>query len=266
MLDRLNIEIDEQTQRLLRRLGWGALLFTLAFMVISAVERKERSVVGKPIIEIEPLAVGENLLTKVEVEQAISNNFGYELQGRPLAALDVELIEEVLETESFILDADVFITADNQVRIRVIQREPVLRVIDNNGMNYYLDIDGMKMPPSKHFTAKVLVATGSLPAYDVSFQERKRNRLKDAFELTQLILNDEFLNPMIEQIYFSTNGKITLVPKVGNHKILFGRYELAEDKLKRLKAYYKEALPYEGWRKYATISLEYEGQVVCKKR
>jgi cell division protein FtsQ len=266
MLDRLNIKIDESTRRMLLRLGWGALLFTIAFVVVSAVERKERSKILEPKIDIQPLEAGESLLTETEVLLAIQRNLGYELNGRALASVDVERVEEVLETESFILDADVYITANNQVRIKIIQREPILRVIDNNGMNYYLDINGMKMPPSKHFTAKVLVVTGSLPAYDINFRERKRNRLKDAFELAQYILDDNFLNPMIEQFHFSTQGKITLVPKVGNHKIHFGKYELAEDKIRRLKAFYKEAIPHEGWQKYATVNLEYKGQVVCEKR
>ncbi len=33
-----------------------------------------------------------------------------------------------------------------------------------------------------------------------------------------------------------------------------------------LKIFYKEALPYEGWNKYSGVSLQYDGQVVCKKR
>lgn len=122
------------------------------------------------------------------------------------------------------------------------------------------------MPLSDHFTAKVLVATGSLPNYDDRFIERKRSRLKNAFELTHLILQDDFLQPMIEQIHFESQGSITLIPKLGRHKIIFGKYEDAEDKLRKLKIFYKEALPHEGWRKYRTVDLSYEGQVVCKKR
>jgi cell division protein FtsQ len=35
--------------------------------------------------------------------------------------------------------------------------------------------------------------------------------------------------------------------------------------LNRLKIFYKEGMPYEGWRKYETINLKYSGQVVCKR-
>ena len=266
MLKSLPINIDKDTQLLLRRFGWIALLFFIAVLVVSAIERKERSQVEGLSIDIEPLEVGESLINEADIKLAITRNFGYQLEGRKIAAIDVERVEEVLETEPFILDADVFVGANNAVQIRIEQREPILRIIDNNGMNYYLDIDGIKMPLSKHFTAKVLVATGSLPTYDENFKKRKRNRIKDAYELTQLLLNDDFLNAMIEQIYFNNKGEITLVPIVGKHKIFFGKFVNAEDKLKRLKIFYKEAMPHEGWRKYRSVNLEFDGQVVCKKR
>ena len=39
-----------------------------------------------------------------------------------------------------------------------------------------------------------------------------------------------------------------------------------ESKFEKLKVFYKEAMPYEGWRKYDEISLKYNGQIVCKKK
>ncbi|MCG8327103.1 MAG: hypothetical protein MI974_05430 [Chitinophagales bacterium] len=266
MLNGLSLNIDKGTLKLLKRLGWAVILFTIAALVVSAMERKSQSEAREVLIAIEPLEGGESLISDTDVRLAITRNLGYQLEGRKIASIDVERLEEMLESESFILNADVFISANNQVSIDIQQRVPVLRIIDNNGENYYLDQNGVQVPLSKHFTTKVLVATGSLPAYDEKFQKRKRSRMKDAFELAQLILADDFLQPMIEQMHFSPKGIITLVPKLGNHKITFGKYENAEDKLKRLKAFYKEALPYEGWRKYSSISLEYKGQVVGKKR
>jgi cell division protein FtsQ len=39
-----------------------------------------------------------------------------------------------------------------------------------------------------------------------------------------------------------------------------------EEKLEQLKTFYKEAMPYEGWKKYRTISVKFKGQIVCKKK
>ena len=261
-----SLHISAETLRMLKRIAWGGLLFLVAIIVVSAVERKEASLVPELSIDIEPLPDGELLINGQDVRLAIERSFGYRLEGMPVGSIDVQRLEKVLEAEPFILDADVYIGANNQIKVGVVQREPILRVMDKNGLNYYLDANGIKMPLSPHFTAKVIVATGNLPPYEPKFLDRRRNTLKDVFLLAKMIIEDEFLNAMIEQAHVSNRGEITLVPKVGNHKITFGKYEEAKKKLNRLKIFYKEALPYEGWNKYSEISLQYNGQVVCKKR
>ncbi|MEO0044740.1 MAG: hypothetical protein RL329_4189, partial [Bacteroidota bacterium] len=45
-----------------------------------------------------------------------------------------------------------------------------------------------------------------------------------------------------------------------------GNLDDLEDKLKRVKIFYQEGIPYEGWKKYGIINVKYKGQVVCKKR
>ena len=165
-----------------------------------------------------------------------------------------------------ILEADVYIDAGNRVNIDVSQREPILRIIDNNQLNYYLDSEGNKMPLSNHFSARVLVATGHIPPFIPDFKKREKHVLKDLFHLTQVIQEDEFMNALVEQIYVSNKGMYTIVPKIGDQKIILGSANGLDEKIERLKVFYKEALPYEGWQKYKTIDLRYEGQVVCKKR
>ena len=261
-----SLHISAETLSTVKRASWIGLLFFAAFLVISAVERKEASLASELSIGIEPLPDGQLLIDDQDVRQAIERSFGYRLEGLPIGSIDVERLEKALEEEPLILDADVYIAANNRIKVGIVQRQPILRVMDNNGLNYYLDANGIKMPLSAHFAAKVIVATGNLPPHEPQFLNRKRNTLKDAFLLTKLIREDEFLNALIEQIHVSNRGEITLVPKVGNHKIIFGKFDSAAKKLQRLKIFYKEALPYEGWNKYSEISLQYDGQVVCKKR
>ena len=121
------------------------------------------------------------------------------------------------------------------------------------------------MPLSEHFTARVLVATGNIPPYVPNFLERERHLMKDVFRLTGLVNKDEFLAPLIDQIHVSNQGELTLIPKVGDQKILLGRIYGIDDKLKNLKIFYKEGVPYEGWRKFDTYNLKYKGQVVAEK-
>lgn len=60
-----------------------------------------------------------------------------------------------------------------------------------------------------------------------------------------------------------------MIPLVGNQKIVFGSAftdKEVKEKFEKLKIFYKEAIPYEGWNKYSEISLKYDKQIVCKKK
>ncbi|MEM6299125.1 MAG: cell division protein, partial [Bacteroidota bacterium] len=56
-----------------------------------------------------------------------------------------------------------------------------------------------------------------------------------------------------------------MYPQVGQHKFDLGTLAKMKEKLYLLRqAYYKEILPRKGWGAYRTISVRYDGQVVCR--
>ncbi len=252
--------------RMVKRLIWLGLFFVIAVIIISAIEAKKGRSVADIFIKIATLPDGDSLINQEDVKVTIERSFGYNLRGIPVREIDVARVERVLENDPFVLNADVFVDAKNQIHIEIEQREPILRIIDKNGFNYYLDKDGKKMPLSKHFTARVLVATGNIPPFDTQFLQSKKHVLKDLFELTNIILEDDFLKPMMEQIYVNSSREYELSPNIGDQKILLGKMDNIDDKIFYLKTFYKEALPYKGWQKYKTINLKFKGQVVAGKR
>lgn len=249
----------------LQQLGWVLGILVFAFAIISAVERKKATVVNKVDTDVIPLSGDERLINEDNIREVIFSSFGRELEGLKIEDVNLERLEQVLEAEPFILDADVYADGRSNIQIRVTQRAPVLRVMGNNNQNYYLDKIGYQMPLSDLFAAKVLIATGNLAPYQEDFLTKKRNTLKDVFLLAEVIRADDFLNALIEQIHVSNKGDMTLIPKLGNQKIIFGKLDNVENKFRRLKTFYKEALPHEGWRKYETIDLQFKNQVVCKR-
>ncbi|MFK8103261.1 MAG: cell division protein FtsQ [Saprospiraceae bacterium] len=254
-----------ELNRLLKRLFWIALFFVAIGFIFWAAEKKRSTITAEVVITIKDLPDGSSLLNKQDVRLKIERHFGYHLEGVPLGQLDVERVERVLEEDPFILDANVFVDAKSRANIEVSQRMPILRLIDKNTQHYYLDKSGRQMPLSEHFTARVLVATGNIPPYTPEFDQRKRHVLKDLFALTKDILADDFMRPLVEQIYIDEEGEFILIPKIGKHKIVVGDYENAAAKIENLKHFYKEGIPYEGWRKYKIINLKYKDQIVCTK-
>jgi cell division protein FtsQ len=247
------------------RITWVLFLFIVAMIWMMARARKKETFAQGVMVSVKPLASGDKLISERDVKQALLMGFGNTLEGTELANLEVERMERVLEEDPFVKDADTYLDQNNQLHVSIEQREPILRVLDSHGSNYYLDANGKKMPPSKNFAARVLVATGNITPYTPEFLEKRRNNLKDLFNITKTILADEFLSNFIQQIHVNNAGEFVLVPLIGDQKIILGSSRRLTDKLDRLKIFYKQAMPYEGWRKYETINLKYNGQVVCKK-
>ena len=94
------------------------------------------------------------------------------------------------------------------------------------------------------------------------------------------IMKDEFWRNQIVQINIRPDLGVELVPRVGDHIVYLGslpqakyaskRRELTaafvQTKLGRLKKFYKYGLSKAGWNKYSYINLEFDNQIICKKK
>jgi cell division protein FtsQ len=133
------------------------------------------------------------------------------------------------------------------------------------GNQYYIDVNGIKFPLSRHFTPRVPVLSGDIPPFNVPVSEMDdKSVIKQAFRLWELISYDSFLEALVEQIFVDEEGDLILIPKVGTHKIIFGRFDdSVAERLENLKIFYQEGMPYEGWDKYKSLSIKYRDQVVA---
>lgn len=255
--------------KLMQRLVYGLLVLGAVSLIGRAIDRKEgRYVQGEPVIQIAPLADGAFLIEPEDVLVLLERSFTQRIDALQLSEVNVRRIESVLEGDPFILDADAFINARDEVYIRLVQREPVLRVMDNADNDFYLDAGGQVMPPSKHHAAHVLVATGNIRPWTDDFLTKPEHDLNHLMAFAERLRADDFLGALVEQVYLNNKGEMILAPKVGDQIILLGRYdpERIERQLARLKTFYREGLPYKGWREYRSFDLRYEDQVVAKKR
>ena len=249
----------------LRRVVWIVLFFIIVALIFTMVEKKKQSRTIDVVVHIQPLPDGNDLITKGDVFAILDKSFGYSMEGLPQNAVNVERMERVLKEDPFILDAEVYLGADNSVQIEIDQRIPILRVIDKMELSYYLDKEGNQLPLSRHFTARVLTATGNIPPHIPAFTDRKDHPLNQLFDLSKKVLTDEFFRPLIEQIYINNKREYILIPKIGEQRILFGKFEAIDEKLGNLRIFYQKAILNEGWRKYKTIDLRYKDQVIAEK-
>lgn len=221
---------------------------------------------------------GENaFLSEDEVKMKLSRK-GLLHPNMKVEDLNVESMEEYLRSISHVKTVNIFKGFSGDWTIELELREPIVRVFNKYGETYYLDEDGEFMNRTPTHTARMPVATGFISerAGGLKLSQIINNdtlisilKLDDIYWISNYVCKDPLFQSLIGQIQVQKNGDLLLIPLVGDHVINFGsansRSEV-ENKFEKLKVFYKEAMPYEGWRKYDVISLKYDGQIVCKKK
>lgn len=216
-----------------------------------------------------------------EIEQLLLEKANFKI-GSKLEDINIDVLEKIIRNNPFIANAEVYSTIDGEVHIEITQRDPIVRIINSLNESFYIDSKGEFMPLSNKYVARVPIANGfiydqyilgsikNLEQISTAANEETNNLwLSDKiYLLANYIYNHAFWKAQIEQIYLNEEKEIELIPKVGNHKILFGKIsDLSdvEDKMNKLFTFYKEGLNRTGWNLYKTINLKYKNQVVCTK-
>jgi len=199
------------------------------------------------------------------------------LIGKNFKNIDLESIEREVNSYSPVSKAEVYKTVDGCVAIDIWQRRPIVRIMDRQYLNYYIDDMGYIMRTSPSFTSHAIIANGNIDTkfsisnranvLELESESKGKNKLlADIYRLSKYISEHKFWNAQIQQIYVNASGDIELTPRVGSHIIIFGDYTDCETKFRNLMSLYKNGLPIVGWNKYHTINLKFKGQVVCTKR
>lgn len=175
--------------------------------------------------------------------------------GMKISEVNLEQIEKLMLEESHIERASCYYNAAGWLCIKVVPQQPILHVISQKGEDYYLSSTGLTMPTAG-FNVNLCVATGNIT---------KQYASEHLLEFARFIRDDLFWSEQIEQIHVVGPDQIELYPRVGQHIIELGSIDNFQEKLHRLRVFYREGLERVGWNKYRTISLAYDGQVVCTK-
>jgi cell division protein FtsQ len=59
-------------------------------------------------------------------------------------------------------------------------------------------------------------------------------------------------------------GELTLVPREGNEIFLFGQPHSVPEKFAKMEKYYTTIIPEKGAKKYKTVDVRFDNQIVCK--
>jgi len=260
----------------LKILGWISFIALVIFLMFKVKDAQLETIIDAPEITIS--VKGENaFLTKDELLERLERKglIYYHQKYKELKPLE---IERFINTMNEVKNSKVYTNIGTSWKIEIELRKPIARVINKYGENYYIDEEGGKMPLSNLHTAHVLIVTGEIKDRldnekldDIINNDSLKSirKLDDIYFISNYVCKDQLFHSLIGQIHRLPNGDFVLIPKIGGQKIVFGSaytQREVEEKFKKLKVFYKEAIPYEGWNKYDEFILKYANQIVCKKK
>lgn len=241
-----------------------AIVVLFIVTLTSAMQKQDEIVCRNIQVQID-YDSGISFLNEDEIKNRVNHLSGGAVIGKPLSLVDFRTIEKQVAKNPFVDQVDVFTNQSSHLMLNVKQKRPILRVINNDGVSYYISEKNERIPWCDNFTPHVAVALGNVETH--SDPKRDSSIQAALYLLVQRIRNDEFLNAMMDQIYVTDTDEMEIVPKSGSHRIRLGTIQEDEldEKFKRLKNFYKEGLSKVGWTKYKSIDLRFKNQVVCVK-
>lgn len=261
-------------KKILKISGWS--LFVIgAMLLVGFVDGDYEAITcTNPEIHIDK-SNGHDFVTEELVLEKMSD-MGYSFNNQLMGDIEIDRIEKSLLDMPGVKNAEVFKYNSGVVQIDITQRKPIARVIMKGGLiSFYLDEKGEKMPLSDNYVAKVPVFNGEIK------EARNRNSvselyendslkaisvLDDIYEVAQLLEANEFMRAQIVQVYINQDNEMEMIPRVGNHRILFGDSKDADIKFKKMTRFYTEVINPKELNLYDTLNIKYINQIICSKR
>lgn len=185
--------------------------------------------------------------------------------GKPIGGMNLRQMESLLEKNSWVKNAEMFLDNNQVLQVRIEERQPVARVFALNGSSFYVDGSALRLPLSEKLSAKVPVFTG-FPSDRRLLAHPDSLLLGDIVKLGTYILADSFWMSQVAQVDITPQSHFCLVPVVGDHTIVFGNAEEIEKKFTKLYTFYKKAWLQNGINTYEKLDVQYDNQVVAIRK
>ena len=210
---------------------------------------------SRPVSSVNVQFTGEdNVFITSEMVNKLLIQSQKKLYFLPKDAIDLKETEFLLESNDMIKSAQVYLTVNGEVRVKVEQKRPIARVASDDV--FYIDEDGFRMPLSSQHSARVPLAYGIVDEAD----------LETVYKVALTVYKDSFLKTYVTEIHQNENKEISLKLRLLDFEVLVGTLDNLEIKLQNLKAFYQKAKKDTMLDVYKSVNLQFDNQVVCTKK
>jgi len=161
-------------------------------------------------------------------------------------------IEQIISRIPFVKKANVYMTVNSELNIRVQEKKPVLNLYNSD---YLLSENGQLIPKIDSLNIDLISFFGEI---DSTIYTNLSN-------LSKMIIKDDFLKDHIKYIY-SDSLSFYLSVNSYNYNIELGSLENISEKLNNHKVFIASIMDDEILNKYSHLNLEFNKQVIAQKK
>ncbi|WP_347709794.1 cell division protein FtsQ/DivIB [Jejuia spongiicola] len=226
------------------------LLSLVVFLFAFSSNRNGQRVITKPNVKF----IGDDnlFITNETVSKLLIQNYRG-VKNVPKETLVLNELENALKSNPMIKTAEVYVAVNGTLNAEIEQKTPIARVSTN--ASYYIDDEGLYMPLSDNYSARVPLVTGYI----------EKNNLKNVYKVASKINTDDFLKKNVIEIHQSVNKKIYLKLRQCKFLVQLGDVSFLDKKINNLKAFYQKNQKEKTLNNYSKVNLQFENQVVCTK-
>ncbi len=246
-----------------RKVLQALLTFVVASTCIIAIISASKVERSKNLEGVEVHIKSEKLYHFVEEKQILDeaiHSRNVDIMNIPVGKLDIQSMEQVLKSDPWVADAQLYIDNNRVLHILITQRIPVARIFEKSGNSYYIDNTLSEMPLSDNFKYYTSVVTNAPVLGNDSLSTRIKGQI---VSMVQFIRADTFWNAQISQIIIDSDYSFQLEPVLGQQRIIFGDTARMAEKFGNVYTFYKKVLNRIGWDKYNKLDVRFKGQVVA---
>lgn len=191
-------------------------------------------------------------LTDAELSRLLQAEDLYPV-GRYLDRGMLHRIERTIEAHPMVRTAECYLTPRNEMRIRITQRVPLLRV-QTPGDTYLIDRDRRVMPVRVAVTDSVLIARGAVGVQIAS---------KQLADFAEWLEDEPYWQKRIDYVYVQSPQMVYLYLRSAvAPRVLLGPMRGYERKLKKLRTFLDKGAEAIQNKQYHELDLRYKGQVI----
>jgi len=255
---------SSKTGKLWKQVLSSALVLGLLCLWVIGINRTANLRIESINVHVDDVSGERNLITVKDIERLIKEDLPNDITFQSITDIDISMIENMLNADTRVLYAEVFIDAKQNLVVDIIQRRPILRVMNQEGDQFYVDQSGSYVQTVDKKATRVPVVTGYVESLDPQGHVAFTPRLQSAFEVITESRKEPMLKALIEQVHIEKNKRIVIIPKIGDEHIVLDHTDGLKEKLSNLRQFYRELARTDSWDKYNEINISYNNQIVVR--